>query len=74
MKILILGSTGLLGSECATVVGQDHEVIAPDRKKMDIISWDGVIENLREIWRSAPRGLNASWFIFPVITCLTGRR
>ena len=49
MKILILGSTGMLGSECKDILGHDHEVIVPDRKKMDIVSWDGVIENLQEV-------------------------
>ncbi len=46
MKILILGGTGGLGSACMEVLSQDHEVIAPDKKEMDIISWDGVIVNL----------------------------
>ncbi len=49
MKILILGGTGGLGSACREVLGQDHEVIAPDKKEMDIISWDGVIANLEEV-------------------------
>jgi len=49
MKILLLGSTGMLGSECKQVLGRDHEVIAPDKKILDIISWDGVIENLQEV-------------------------
>ncbi|MCK4790404.1 MAG: dTDP-4-dehydrorhamnose reductase [Desulfobacteraceae bacterium] len=49
MKILILGSKGRLGSECRNVLSQDHDVVSPDKKEMDIISWDGVIENLQEI-------------------------
>jgi dTDP-4-dehydrorhamnose reductase len=49
MKILILGCTGMLGKECKEVLGQDHEVITPDKKELDIISWDGVIENLQEV-------------------------
>jgi len=49
MKIIILGGTGKLGSECKNVLGHEHEVIAPDKNEMDIISWDGVIENLQEI-------------------------
>ncbi len=48
MKILILGSTGMLGRECKALLSQDHEVIAPDKKEMDIVSWDGVIENLEK--------------------------
>ncbi|MBW2170069.1 MAG: sugar nucleotide-binding protein, partial [Deltaproteobacteria bacterium] len=49
MKILILGSKGRLGSECRNVLSHDHDVVSPDKKEMDIISWDGVIENLQEI-------------------------
>lgn len=49
MKILIVGSTGMLGSECKKVLSQDHEVIVPSKTEMDIISWDGVIENLQGI-------------------------
>lgn len=49
MKILILGSTGMLGSECKNLLGQDHEIVAPDKKQLDIISWDEVIENLQEL-------------------------
>ncbi len=49
MKILILGSTGMLGSECKEILSREHEVIAPDKKDLDIISWDMVIQNLQEI-------------------------
>ncbi len=49
MKILILGSTGMLGSECKSVLSKDHEVISPDKEDMDIVSWDIVIEKLQEI-------------------------
>jgi len=49
MKILILGSTGMLGSECRSILSREHEVIAPDKNEMDIISWDGVIENFQKI-------------------------
>ena len=49
MKILILGSGGMLGGECTKVLGQDHDVVSPDRKEMDIVSWDGVIQNLQDI-------------------------
>ena len=48
MKILISGSTGMLGSDCKRVLSEGHEIIAPDKEKMDIISWDGVIENLEK--------------------------
>ena len=49
MKILILGSSGMLGSECKDVLSREHEVIAPDKEDLDIISWDMVIQNLQEI-------------------------
>ena len=48
MKILIIGSTGMLGSECKRIFEAKHEVIAPDKSVMDIVSWDGVIENLQK--------------------------
>lgn len=49
MKILILGSTGMLGSECKKLFSQEHEVIAPDKNELDIISWDGVIQHLQDV-------------------------
>lgn len=47
MKILIAGGTGMLGSDCVEVLSQDHDVKAPDKNELDIVSWDGVIENLQ---------------------------
>ena len=49
MKILITGSTGMLGSECKNILGEEHEVITPGKNEMDIISWDGVIDNLQDV-------------------------
>ena len=49
MKILLLGGKGMLGSECKEVLGKDHEIIAPDKKELDIVSWDRVIETLQEV-------------------------
>ncbi|MBN2125401.1 MAG: dTDP-4-dehydrorhamnose reductase [Deltaproteobacteria bacterium] len=49
MKILLLGSTGMLGSDCKTVLEEGYEVIAPSSKELDIVSWDNVIEKLQEI-------------------------
>ena len=49
MKILLLGSNGMLGSDCKTVFEKDYYVIAPDKKELDIISWDKVIECLQNI-------------------------
>ncbi|MCP4682255.1 MAG: NAD(P)-dependent oxidoreductase [Desulfobacterales bacterium] len=49
MKVLILGSTGMVGSEITSILSNKHEIIAPDKNEMDIISWDGVIENLQKV-------------------------
>jgi dTDP-4-dehydrorhamnose reductase len=49
MKILLLGSTGMLGYDCKEVLGQDHDIIAPTKKELDIISWDKVIETLQRV-------------------------
>jgi dTDP-4-dehydrorhamnose reductase len=49
MKILLLGAKGMLGSDCKTVLSRHHEVIAPDKKELNIISWDKVIESLHDI-------------------------
>ncbi len=48
MKILLLGGTGMLGMDCKKVLSEGHTVIAPTRKELDIISWDGVIETLHK--------------------------
>ncbi len=47
MKILMTGSTGMLGGECRKVLSEDYDIIAPDKKEMDIVSWDGAIETLQ---------------------------
>jgi dTDP-4-dehydrorhamnose reductase len=49
MKILLLGSSGMLGNECKEVLSSDYEVIAPDREDLDIISWDVVIEKMQKV-------------------------
>jgi dTDP-4-dehydrorhamnose reductase len=49
MKILIVGGTGMLGSECRELMSRKHEIIAPGRDVLDIVSWDQVIERLQEI-------------------------
>lgn len=49
MKILLLGASGMLGSDCLEVFSEEHEVIAPDSKELDIVSWDVVIDNLNRI-------------------------
>lgn len=49
MKILLLGAKGMLGSECRKVFGGDQGVVAPDKKELDITSWDKVIERLQHM-------------------------
>ncbi len=49
MKILLLGSTGMLGGDCKEVLSKDYEVIAPEKNELNIVSWDVVIENLQKI-------------------------
>ncbi len=49
MKILLLGSTGMLGSDCKLALEREHEVLTPDRKKLDIVSWDHVIETIQRV-------------------------
>lgn len=44
MKVLITGATGLLGNECVKVFSLKHNVIAPSKKDMNIVSWDSVID------------------------------
>ena len=44
MKILILGGSGGLGSDCRRVLGHEHEVICPSKEDVNIISWDVVVE------------------------------
>jgi dTDP-4-dehydrorhamnose reductase len=36
----------MLGSDCKNLLSKEYEVIAPDRKDLDIVSWDGVIEKM----------------------------
>jgi len=49
MKVLLLGGSGMLGSDCKEVLSQEYEVISPSSKDLDIVSWDMVIENLQKI-------------------------
>ena len=49
MKILLLGSTGMLGGDCKEVLSEDYEVIAPEKNELNIVSWDVVIETLQKI-------------------------
>jgi dTDP-4-dehydrorhamnose reductase len=49
MKVLILGGSGMLGSECKAVFSASHHVFTPERREMDIIRWDGVIGKLQKL-------------------------
>lgn len=49
MKILLLGGTGMLGTDCKLALEREHEVLAPDRKTLDIVSWDVVIETMQRL-------------------------
>jgi dTDP-4-dehydrorhamnose reductase len=49
MKVLILGGSGMLGSECKVVFSASHHVFAPERREMDIVRWDGVIGRLQKL-------------------------
>ncbi len=48
MKILLLGSSGMLGTECRKVLEESHEITAPDSKELNIIRWDAVIDILQK--------------------------
>ncbi len=48
MRILLVGSTGMLGSDCKKVFSQKYEVLAPTREEMDIRKWDKVIEVIQK--------------------------
>lgn len=49
MRILLTGSKGMLGSECKSVLGSKYEVVALDRKELDITVWDKVVEKLNHL-------------------------
>ncbi|MFP3927307.1 MAG: dTDP-4-dehydrorhamnose reductase [Desulfobacteraceae bacterium] len=49
MKVLLLGSSGMLGSDCKLVLEKEGQVVAPERKALDIVSWDRVIETMQRV-------------------------
>ncbi|HEX9910209.1 MAG TPA: dTDP-4-dehydrorhamnose reductase [Desulfatiglandales bacterium] len=49
MKILLLGSKGMLGSDCRTVLSENYEILSPDKKELDIVSWDKVIDRMHHL-------------------------
>ncbi len=38
----------MLGTDCQKVLGQEFEIISPEKKELDIISWDRVIDKLHQ--------------------------
>jgi dTDP-4-dehydrorhamnose reductase len=46
MKILLLGGKGMLGSDCQQVLSEEFNVISPEKKELDIVSWDRVVDKL----------------------------
>lgn len=46
MRIVVSGSNGLLGSECAKIFNKEFQVVCPDKHDFDITVWDKVIDNL----------------------------
>lgn len=49
MKILLLGSKGMVGSDCRSVLGKNYEILSPDKKELDIVSWDKVIDRMHHL-------------------------
>lgn len=49
MKILLLGGSGMLGSDCKEALNHEHEILSPASDEVDIVSWDGVIENIHKL-------------------------
>ncbi len=47
MRIFIVGSSGMLGSECRKV--RDHQIFCPEKRELDITNWDMVIERLAAV-------------------------
>jgi len=49
MKVILTGSTGMLGSDCKRVFEEKFQVITADKAKMDITSWDRCTEVLHKL-------------------------
>lgn len=49
MRIFIVGSSGMLGSECRKVFSGDHQVFCPEKREFNITNWDMVIEGLAAV-------------------------
>jgi len=46
MKILLVGSTGMLGTALSRVLGGANQVITPSSRELDMTKWDVVIDTL----------------------------
>jgi dTDP-4-dehydrorhamnose reductase len=49
MKVILTGSTGMLGSECKSVFEKEYQLVIADKAKMDITSWDRCTEVLHKL-------------------------
>lgn len=48
MKVLLTGSTGMLGRELASVLKFDYKIIAPKKDEFDITNWDQVTTDINQ--------------------------
>ena len=58
MKILITGSSGMLGHDLTEVLKDKHELILTTSKTMDITDKNGVIEYLSDRLENAESAIN----------------
>ncbi len=45
-KIILYGSTGMLGSDCKEVLQKEFKLITPTHRDLDITRWDDIIEHM----------------------------
>lgn len=48
MRILLVGSTGMLGSDCSNLFSEKYELLALTKEELDIRKWDKVIEVIQK--------------------------
>ncbi len=49
MRVILTGSTGMLGSDCKNILEKKYQLITVDKSKMDITSWDKCTEVLHKL-------------------------
>ncbi len=49
MKILILRKQRHAGKRLRAVLGKNYEILSPDKKELDIVSWDKVIDRIHHL-------------------------